>query len=55
MALLFPWPLALQIPSFSMGKVGVDEIERKDEGGERIACNCSRRCCRSEGKSNKDG
>jgi hypothetical protein len=30
----------LQIPSFAIGRVRVDEIEKeKPDGGERIACN----------------
>jgi hypothetical protein len=29
MALLLPWPLALQILSFAIIKVAVDEIEKK--------------------------
>jgi hypothetical protein len=28
MALYLLWPLALQIPSFAVGRVGVDEIEK---------------------------
>jgi hypothetical protein len=36
--------LALQILSFAIGRVGVDEIEKEKPGGERIACNDSKRC-----------
>jgi hypothetical protein len=32
MALLSPWPLALQISSFAFGRVRVDEIEKEDLG-----------------------
>jgi hypothetical protein len=32
MALLSPWPLALQILSFSIGRVRVGEIEKKELG-----------------------
>jgi hypothetical protein len=42
--LLLLWPLALQILSFAIGRVGVDEIEKEKPGGERIACNDSKRC-----------
>jgi hypothetical protein len=38
--LLLLWSLVLQIPSFAIGRVGVDEIEKeKTRRGERIACN----------------
>jgi hypothetical protein len=30
MALLLPWPLALQILSFAIGRVGVEEIEKEE-------------------------
>jgi hypothetical protein len=30
MALLSPWPLVLQIPSFAIGRVRVDEIEKEE-------------------------
>jgi hypothetical protein len=37
---LWLWSLVLQIPSFAIGRVRVDEIEKeKPGGGERIACN----------------
>jgi hypothetical protein len=40
LALLLLWSLVLQIPSFSIGRVRVDEIEKeKPGGGETIACN----------------
>jgi hypothetical protein len=40
MALLLLWSLVLQIPSFAIERVRVDEIEKeKPGGGERIACN----------------
>jgi hypothetical protein len=32
MALLSPWPLALQILSFTIGRVRVDEIEKEELG-----------------------
>jgi hypothetical protein len=32
MVLLSPWPLALQIPSFAIGRVRVDEIEKEEQG-----------------------
>jgi hypothetical protein len=32
MALLLPWPLALQISSFTIGRVRVDEIEKEKLG-----------------------
>jgi hypothetical protein len=32
MALLSPWPLTLQIPSFAIGRVRVDEIEKEELG-----------------------
>jgi hypothetical protein len=32
MALLSPWPLVLQIPSFAIEKVRVDEIEKEELG-----------------------
>jgi hypothetical protein len=32
MALLSPWPLVLQILSFSIGRVRVDEIEKEELG-----------------------
>jgi hypothetical protein len=32
MALLSPWPLVLQIPSFAIGRVRVDEIEKEELG-----------------------
>jgi hypothetical protein len=32
MALLLLWSLMLQILSFAIGKVGVDEIEKKERG-----------------------
>jgi hypothetical protein len=32
MALLSPWPLALQISSFTIGIVRVDEIEKEELG-----------------------
>jgi hypothetical protein len=28
LSLLMPWPLALQFPSFTIRRVGVDEIEK---------------------------
>jgi hypothetical protein len=31
-ALLSPWPLALQILSFAIGRVKVDEIEKEELG-----------------------
>jgi hypothetical protein len=38
--LLLLWSLVLQIPSFAIKRVRVDEIEKeKPGGGERIACN----------------
>jgi hypothetical protein len=33
MALLSPWPLVLQILSFTIGRVRVDEIEKEELGG----------------------
>jgi hypothetical protein len=33
--LLLLWSLALQIPSFAIGRVGVDEIEDRDKDGLR--------------------
>jgi hypothetical protein len=40
LVLLLLWSLVLQIPSFAIGRVRVDEIEKeKSGGGERIACN----------------
>jgi hypothetical protein len=40
LALLLSWPLALQILSFAIGRVRVDEIEKRNaRGAERIACN----------------
>jgi hypothetical protein len=36
--LWLPWPLALRIPSFTVGRVRVDKIgKRKAREGERIA------------------
>jgi hypothetical protein len=35
MTLLLPWPLALQILSFAIRRIRVDEIERRTRGGER--------------------
>jgi hypothetical protein len=32
MALLSPWPLALQIPSFAIERVRADEIEKEELG-----------------------
>jgi hypothetical protein len=32
MALLSPWPLPLQILSFAMGRVTIDEIEKEELG-----------------------
>jgi hypothetical protein len=32
MSLLSPWPLALQILSFAIGRVRVDEIEKEELG-----------------------
>jgi hypothetical protein len=32
MALLLPWPLALQISSFAIERVRVDEIEKEELG-----------------------
>jgi hypothetical protein len=32
MALVPPWSLALQIPSFAIGRVRVDEIEKEELG-----------------------
>jgi hypothetical protein len=32
MALLSPWPLVLQISSFTIGRVRVDEIEKEELG-----------------------
>jgi hypothetical protein len=32
MTLLSPWPLALQISSFTIGRVRVDEIEKEEPG-----------------------
>jgi hypothetical protein len=32
MALLSPWPLTLQISSFTIGRVRVDEIEKEELG-----------------------
>jgi hypothetical protein len=32
MTLLSPWPLALQILSFAIGRVRVDEIEKEEVG-----------------------
>jgi hypothetical protein len=32
MALLSPWPFALQISSFAIGRVRVDEIEKEELG-----------------------
>jgi hypothetical protein len=50
MVLLLPWPLTLQILSFAIRRVGVDEIgNRKAKGGEGIACNGGKRCWRCEG------
>jgi hypothetical protein len=47
LALLLLWSLALQISSFAIERVGIDEIEkRKTRGGEGIACNDSKRCRR---------
>jgi hypothetical protein len=44
LALLLSWPLALQISSFAIRRVRVDEIEkRKARGGEMIACNGTKR------------
>jgi hypothetical protein len=50
MALLLPWPLVLQILSFAIRRVEVDEIKKgKSKGGLRIACNGSKRCRRCKG------
>jgi hypothetical protein len=32
MTLLSPWPLVLQIPSFAIGRVRVDEIKKEELG-----------------------
>jgi hypothetical protein len=40
LALLWLWSSVLQILSFAIGRVRVDEIEKEKLGrGERIACN----------------
>jgi hypothetical protein len=39
LALLLLWSVVLQILSFTIRRVGVDEIEKERLGGERIACN----------------
>jgi hypothetical protein len=40
LALLLLWPLVLQILSFAIGRVRMDEIEKeKPGGGEKIAWN----------------
>jgi hypothetical protein len=47
LALLLPQPLELQFPFFVIERVRVVEIENgKARGGERIACNGSKRCKR---------
>jgi hypothetical protein len=44
MTLLLPWPLALQILSFAIRRIRVDEIEKEELGEVKgIACNNSKR------------